>query len=131
MHSRVRLAPTTMTTWEQKALLTASRPSTRDHTLISLALGTGLRLQELLGLNVGDVSSDARTIRNRFRLPQEITKGGRGGEVFLSRRLVQKLHRYLTWKCRQGEPLVLNSRHRRPRRPRAPLNQDSWLVLAT
>ena len=103
---RARLAPTTMTTWEQKALLTVSRPSTRDHTLISLALGTGLRLQELLGLDVGDVSSDARAIRSRFRLPREITKGGRGGEVFVSRKLAVKLERYLRRKQRQGQSVV-------------------------
>ena len=40
---RARLAPTTLTTWEQKALLQVTRSSIRDHTLISLALGTGLR----------------------------------------------------------------------------------------
>ncbi len=106
---RARLAPTTMTTWEQKALLTASRPSNRDHTLISLALGTGLRLQELLGLNVGDVSADARTIRSRFRLPREITKGRRGGEVFVSRKLAVKLERYLRWRRQQDEALGAES----------------------
>lgn len=100
-----RLAPTTMTAWEQKALLQASRNSPRDHTLISLALGTGLRLQELLGLDVGDVAPDGITARTRVRLPPAITKGCRGGEVFLSRRLVGKLEKYLRWRASQGEDL--------------------------
>ena len=101
-----RLAPTTLTTWEQKALLQATRSSIRDHTLISLALGTGLRLNELLSLDVGDIVPDGATVRSRLPLRRSITKGGRGGEVFLSRRLVQKLQRYLRWRSHHGHPLV-------------------------
>jgi integrase len=53
-------APETMTTAEQARLLrvTGRHPYPRDHVLFSMALGTGLRLSELLGLNVGDVSPD-------------------------------------------------------------------------
>ena len=98
-----RLAPTTLTTWEQKALLQVTRSSIRDHTLFSLALGTGLRLQELLGLDIGDVASDGATVRSRVPLPPAITKGHRGGEVFLSRRLVGKVERYLRWRRQQGD----------------------------
>ena len=36
--------------------------------LISLALGTGLRLAELLGLNVVDLRPDGRRIRRRLRV---------------------------------------------------------------
>ena len=51
-------APETMTASEQALLLrvTAAHDDPRDHVLYSMALGTGLRLRELLGLNVGDVS---------------------------------------------------------------------------
>ena len=50
--------PKTLTKAEQKRLLRAVRAqgSPRDRALLSLALGTGLRLRELRGLNVGDVS---------------------------------------------------------------------------
>jgi site-specific recombinase XerC len=116
MHPGARLAPTTMTTWEQKALLQASRKSLRDHTLISLALGTGLRLNELLGLDIADLASDAVTVRTRVRLPPAITKGHRGGEMFLSRRLVGKLEKYLRWRMRHeddltGEVPLFSSQH--------------------
>jgi len=106
MHPGARLAPTTMTTWEQKALLQATRKSIRDHTLISLALGTGLRLNELLGLDIGDLAPDGATVRTRVRLPPAITKGHRGGEVFISRRLISKVERYLRWRRKQGEDLT-------------------------
>lgn len=105
MYPRTRLAPTTMTSQEQKALLQATRSSIRDHTILSLALGTGLRLNELLGLDIGDVAPDGATVRTRIPLPPAITKGHRGGEVFLSRRLKGKLERYLRWRRRQGDDI--------------------------
>jgi integrase len=104
-HPRRRLAPTTLTRAEQSDLLAATKRSLRDHTLVSLALGTGLRLQEILGLDVGDLSPDGATVRTRILLPTAITKGHRGGEVFLSRRLIAKLERYLAASHRRGEPL--------------------------
>ena len=83
-------APETMTTDEQALLLkaTAAHDDPRDHTLYSMALGTGLRLQELLGLNVGDVSQDGRQVRRRVVLDPATTKGGKRGEVFLPARLI-------------------------------------------
>ena len=119
MFPRSRLAPTTMTATEQQALLTVTHDHPRDHMLISLGLGTGLRLQELLGLNVGDVTADSRTIRMRFPLDPAITKGGRHGEVFVSPRLARKLRSYLAWKRRAGQsmdseaPLFLSQHSRR------------------
>jgi integrase len=50
------LSPTTLTTDEQKLILRATAKHPRDHLIFSMALGTGLRLGELIGLNVGDVS---------------------------------------------------------------------------
>jgi hypothetical protein len=41
-----------MTAAEQAALLAATADAPCDHLLYSMALGTGLRLNELLGLNV-------------------------------------------------------------------------------
>jgi site-specific recombinase XerC len=94
-----------MTATEQQALLAVTRDHPRDHMLISLGLGTGLRLQELLGLNVGDVTADGKTIRMRFPLDPAITKGGRQGEVFVSPRLARKLRSFLTWKRSAGQPM--------------------------
>jgi len=71
--------------------------------LISLALGTGLRLAELLGLNVGDLSPDGRRIRRRVTLDPATTKGGHPGEVFLGPKLAAKLRRFLAWKKSRGE----------------------------
>ena len=62
------LSPQTLTAAEQSRILepTASHP--RDHTVISVALGTGLRLAEIVGLDVGDVYRDDATVRTRLGL---------------------------------------------------------------
>jgi len=49
------LSPTTLTADEERLILRATAGNVRDHTVISLVLGTGLRLAEIVGLNVGDV----------------------------------------------------------------------------
>ena len=118
--SRYR-APETLTAAEQTRLLRVSArcPRRRDHILFSMALGTGLRLSELLGLNVGDVSPDGRAVRTRVRLRRETTKNGAKGEVFLPDKLVRKLRRFLKWKAMMGEaretdaPLIVSSRRQR------------------
>jgi hypothetical protein len=51
------LSPTTLTADEQRLILRATAGNVRDHTLISLALGTGLRLAEIVGLDVLPYSS--------------------------------------------------------------------------
>jgi site-specific recombinase XerC len=46
------LSPPTLTRAEQAALLATTRPHARDHLTFSLALGTGLRLAEIVGLDM-------------------------------------------------------------------------------
>lgn len=124
-------APETMTASEQAALLRATTEAPRDHVLYSMALGTGLRLSELLGLDVGDVSSDGRDVRRRVTLDPATTKGGRKGEVFLPARLIPKLRAFLAWKLEHGEslqpdePLFVSGQHRRLS-PRAAQWRFAW-----
>ena len=46
------LSPPTLTESEQRAILQATAGNLRDHLIYSLALGTGLRLAEIVGLDV-------------------------------------------------------------------------------
>ena len=124
-------APETMTAAEQARLLqeTTAHNDPRDHVLYSTALGTALRLKELLGLNVGDVSPDGRQVRQRIVL--SVTKGNRRGEVFLPPRLQKKLKRFLTWKRRTGQPLepdapLFMSAQSRQLSPRAAQWRFAW-----
>ena len=68
------LSPPTLTTAEQSHLLATTAPHIRDHLIYSLALGTGLRLAEIVGLNVGDLFLPNGTPRVRIRLRPEIAK---------------------------------------------------------
>jgi len=97
--------PKILTKAEQTRLLrtVARRGSPRDLALLFLALGTGLRLRELVGLNVGHVAPNSREIAWKVDLPKNLTKGGRGGVAFLSQKVRLELRRYLAWKRKRGE----------------------------
>jgi len=99
------LSPPSLTRAEQEALLLATSAHPRDHLLFSLALGTGLRLAEIVGLNVGDVFFSDGSPRGRIRLRREIAKNGRAGDVFLPDALEPKLQRFWDYKIRAGEDL--------------------------
>ncbi len=125
-------APSTLTADEQRLLLdaTAADPEAfRDHMLLAVALGTGLRLHEILALNVGDVARDGKP-RSRVRL--RVAKGGRTGDIFLPRRLQTKLRRFLVWKARGGEslepdaPLFVSNLGRRLSKRRAQQVFANW-----
>ena len=114
-------APRTLSRGEQSRLLreVAKRGTPRDHALLSLALATGLRLRELVGLNVGDVAPNGRQVDWKVVVPPHLAKNGRNGVVFLSPRIQRDLGRYLAWKRRSGEstaltaPLFLSNQGRR------------------
>ena len=80
------LSPPTLTHTEQKAILRATVRNPRDHLIYSLALGTGLRLAEIVGLDVGDAYIEDKIPRTRIRIRPEIAKGGRKGRRFPARR---------------------------------------------
>lgn len=69
-------SPQTLTRAEQRAILRATTENPRDHLIYSLALGTGLRLAEIVGLNVWYVHTPDGRPRNWVRLRPEIAKGG-------------------------------------------------------
>ncbi len=98
------LSPVTLTTDEQRLILRITAASVRDHTIF-MALGTGLRLAELVGLNVGDVFTPNGTPRARVRIRPEIAKGGRAADVFLPDRLFTKLKRFWSHRRRRSEGL--------------------------
>ena len=99
------LSPTTLTQAEQRTILRATAKNPRDHLIISLALGTGLRLGEIVGLIVGDVFNGNGRPRTRIRIRAEIAKRGKAGDVFLPDKLVVKLRRFRAFKKQRRESL--------------------------
>jgi integrase/recombinase XerC len=100
------LSPQSLTEAEQRALRRASAAHPRDHLVFSLALGTGLRLAELVGLDAGDVFFPDGAPRGRVRVRAEIAKRHRAGDVFLPDALLPKLCRFWLYKLARGEPLT-------------------------
>lgn len=100
-----RLNSPTLTHGEQKAILLATAKNPRDHLIYSLALGTGLRLAEIVGLNAGDVYTPDGRPRSRVRLRPEIAKGGRAGDVFLPDALLVKFRKFWRHKASRRERL--------------------------
>ena len=99
------LSPQTLTTDEQHALLQATARVPRDHLILSLALGTGLRLSELVGLDVGDVFVPTGAPRVRLRIRDAIAKRHRAGDAFLPDALTPKLTAFWRHKQARGERL--------------------------
>ena len=128
------LSPPTLTHSEQKAILRATAGNPRDHLIYSLALGTGLRLAEIVGLNVGDVYIDDRTPRTRLKIRPEIAKGGRPGDVFLPDALVAKLRKFWGHKARRreglqpGDPLFCSQSRVRISKRRVQFAFRTWQV---
>jgi integrase len=130
------LSPPTLTREEQRSLLEASASHPRDHLVFSVALGTGLRLGEIVGLNVGDVYFPNGQPKSRIRLRAEIAKGGRQADVFLPAALVQKLE--AIWACKldlrepldAASPLFCNQGRRRISRRRVQAVFRAWQVIA-
>jgi integrase len=89
-----KLSPITLTRSDQMALLEVVQDRPREALLVSLALGTGLRLAEIVGLDVGDVYLPGGQPRVRVRLRPEIAKRRRTGDVFLPDGLKPKLVRF-------------------------------------
>ncbi len=100
-----KLGPITLTGSDQLALLEAASRSSREALLVSLALGTGLRLAEIVGLDVGDVYLPGGQPRVRVRLRAEIAKRGRAGDVFLPAGLRPMLARFWRHKVDDRERL--------------------------
>ncbi len=126
------LSPTTLTQDEQRVILRTTARHLRDHLIISMALGTGLRLGEIVGLNVGDVFNGNGRPRTRCRIRREIAKGGKAGDVFLPDKLVAKLTRFRTFKKRRGEslaadaPLFCNQSRKRISKRRVQFAWRTW-----
>jgi integrase len=128
------LSPQTLTRAEQEALLRTTSSHPRDHLIFSLALGTGLRLAEIVGLDVGNVFFPDGMPRGRIRL--RITKNGRPGDAFLPDALEPKLRDFWRYKRRTGEsledgaPLFCNQSGRRLSKRRVQVAFKIWQLRA-
>jgi integrase/recombinase XerC len=111
MFIRIPPRPKTLSPEEEARLLevVAQRGCRRDLAILTLALTTGLRLRELVGLNVGDVTTRSGEVAWKVDLPKKITKGRRGGVAFLSERARAVLRDFLETKRVKRESTALTA----------------------
>ena len=130
------LSPQSLTRDETQSLLCESSDHPRDHLIFSLALGTGLRLSELVGLDVADLFFPNGTPRVRVRVRPEIAKRGRTGDVFLPDALPPKLRDFWAYKLERCErigpeqPLFCALSRRRLSRRRIQVVFRNWQLTA-
>lgn len=108
---------------ELRRLIGAINPQSpfgqRDLGWIILCLHTGLRVAELVALNVGQVVDDAGDPRRQLHLPGPICKGKRGRVVPLNATAQKAIRNLLEFKRKRGfsitpgSPLLVNRKHRR------------------
>jgi integrase/recombinase XerD len=101
---RTRRLPRTLSPGEAERLVEAAQGTTpralRDHALIELLYGAGLRVSEATGLQKGGVDLDERLVRT-------VGKGGKERVVPIGRKAAEAVRRYLA----HGRP-HLDRRHR-------------------
>lgn len=108
------LPPRTLTENEVARLLRVTgehRAGFRDHVILAVALGTGLREHEIAGLNVGDVMHEDGRIRRRVQLRvfKRSNPDPADQQVLLPDAVVYKLGRFVQWKRGHGESLALDA----------------------
>ena len=101
LHRAPRTPPAFLTDSEVRRLLKALTGRTgllakRDRVLIETFLATGIRLQELVSLDIADVDLEAKHLHIRR------AKGGQPQVKFLNTHLRGILRGYLLWRRRQG-----------------------------
>ncbi len=127
-----RLSPTTLTTAEQQLILRTTAKHPRDYLIISLALGTGLRLGEIVGLDVGDLYHANGQPRVRVRIRAAIAKGSRAADVFIPEKLIPKLRRLRRFKKERSEglkpaaPIFCNQSRQRISKRRVQFAWHQW-----
>ena len=104
INNTVRKDPEILLHHEEQDFKTESAASgIRNFTMISLALGTGLRNDELINLTI-EMIKPYEDITKMLYLPGIIAKGGIPRDIPLHPDLRSDLWRFLTWKQNHTEP---------------------------
>ena len=132
LHRLPRTSPRFLTEAEKRRLLKELRGRSsvlagRDRIIIEVFLGTGIRLQELVDLDIEDVDLDAKHLHVR-------SKGGVPQVKFLKSNLRSLLRSYLAERRRQGEgecrALFLSNRGERLCERQVARRLEHWLAAA-
>ncbi|MBZ0271382.1 tyrosine-type recombinase/integrase [bacterium] len=127
-----REAPSFLSPAEVKALLKAvaahkGEAAERDLVMLRVLLGTGIRLAELVGLDIGDVRLDEKQLRIKR------AKGGKAQVRFLNTELRSILRKYVQRRRKEmaeTDALFLSNRNRRISTRQVQERMGLWLAWA-
>ena len=127
-----REAPSFLTPQEVKALVKAvaarkGETAERDLVMLRVLLGTGIRLAELVGLDIADIHLDQKQLRIRR------AKGGKPQVRFLNTELRGVLRKYIQRRRKvvtETDALFLSNRNRRISNRQVQERMGLWLAWA-
>ena len=76
--------------------IAAHKHSARNRAMFLLTTNCGLRAKEVAALRLCDVLTVEGKIREEFFLSAEKTKGSKGRTIYLSQKIQEELHNYLS-----------------------------------
>ncbi len=126
-----RALPDILTDIEQKRLLktlasTCGQRAFRDRIIYALLLNTGLRIHELINLDIADINLAEKRMTITAKGNQEATR-------FLNARIRRELEQYLKWRRKQptdSPALFLSSHKRRLSIRQVQRSFEQWLAAA-
>ena len=93
---------------KERLLFEAKKGNFRDYMLIRLALGTGMRNSECIGLTIFCIAPYGE-VSNFVIIPKTLAKKKSGRSIPLHPDLIQELTSFLKWKMEHGENIDLGS----------------------
>lgn len=88
-------------------LLAAKKDNIRDYTMIHLALATGLRVSEIVGLYIEDVAP-FNVVSSILVVPPRIAKNSKKRDIPVNQETRDVINRYISKKCLSRNPGELN-----------------------
>ena len=76
--------------------IASKKHSARNRAMFLMTTNCGLRVKEVASLRISDVLASDGSIREEFYLSAEQTKGSKGRTIYLSKKMQEELHNYLS-----------------------------------
>jgi integrase/recombinase XerD len=87
--------------------IAAHKHSARNRAMFLLTTNCGLRAKEVAALRLCDVLTVEGKIREEFFLSAEKTKGSKGRTIYLSQKMQEELHNYLSSRFKLSDLLAV------------------------
>lgn len=87
--------------------IAAHKHAARNRAMFLLTTNCGLRVKEVASLKISNILTSEGQIREEFFLSAEQTKGSRGRTIYLSKKMQEELHNYLSTRFKLTDLLAV------------------------